>query len=128
MGFEVYVPQTRRQVEPGTASLNRAGCLKVHSGDLRRIGVASREVAVLIDRETMRLAIRTPRGGDGLGEPSVMLKLGKKAGHATINIAGALRRLGLDPASTSGTFPLAVKEDLLIVQLSPPKPAKRDRK
>ena len=129
MSFELYTQiRSARSLPPGWIQLDRYGQTRRTAQDLLGGGIG-REVAVLIDRSTKRLAIRPPRTDDAdQMEPSLIMRWTKTRTSSRVNLRGALRAIGIDPERVAGRWPLLKQDGLLIVRFTAPRDAKKRRR
>lgn len=118
MAFTVYTPQTSRTLEPGMASLDRNGNLRFTREDAQAAQLAGVTAALLYDTGTRRIAVRKPRDGDVPLRMRSKSKGGVLLAGWTVNVAGALRALGVTDVKTcAGFYTATVKDDMVIIAL-----------
>ena len=115
MGFEVFTPlMGPKGVQPGQVNLCANGHITIHKADLDATGISDLAV-VMVDKQTFRVALRKRRDSD----PVVKVKLTKNRGAGKLNIAGAVKLLGIEP--TKLRLDLSRRDDLLVIQFPMPK-------
>jgi len=125
MSFAIYEKKPF-QVDPiplGHFSIDKRGCLRCHTKDLKKVGISDTAV-ILIDDETMRIALRAPRDGEG----SIAIKVStvgtgssKQPERRQMNLAGAIHQLKLEPADVAGREEFLFKDGLAILNLDTPR-------
>ena len=117
MAFEIYMTRTTRGVDKGKASIDVAGNARFNPHDLAAAGITGQRAVVLTDGDTHRIALRAPRDG----EPTATLHRGKTGAGARVNLRGALGAIGCtDISAAKGLYALMLKEDLVIIHVTPP--------
>lgn len=113
MSFELIEPKTGRvRSEPGMTLLGTTGRLTFAGSDLRRAGITD-AVAVLVDKSTMRIAIRLPTKK----EPSFRVMWTKTKTSGAVSVSAAIAACGLTVKACTGRRELMVKDNLLTVCL-----------
>lgn len=123
MAFEVVCK--KRFVLPEALSedqiaLQRSGVATVRLEPLAMVGIAERCIA-LADSELMRIGVRRPREDESDFAFNVQVlrsKGGKDTGRRHINLAPAIRRLGVEPREVGGRYPLMSVDGTLFVTLT----------
>ncbi|MCK4660183.1 MAG: hypothetical protein KAV82_11735 [Phycisphaerae bacterium] len=116
MSFNLYTPKTAaKPLAAGHATVTKSGMTRLSATDLKAVGIEKR-ATVLLDRKTLRLALRKPRDDD-FAEPSLAVRWNKAGLGASIGLCGPLSQLGLKPAAYTGPREVAVKnpDGLLIL-------------
>lgn len=117
MAFEIV--QTTRggglANHPGHCRMSRSGFITFLLADLTAAGISDK-ATLLIDCETLRIALRAPLKG----EPSVTVCKTNATAQAMRKIAtrSATNKLGLSRTKNLITMPVKVQDDMLIVQLN----------
>ena len=123
MAFEVVRRKpfvTLEAIAEDQIALQRSGVGTVRVGPLAMVGVTDKFVA-LADSELMRIGIRRPHEDEGDFAFHVQVlrsKGGKDTGRRHVNLAPAIRRLGLEAREVSGRYSLLTVQDVLFVTLS----------
>jgi hypothetical protein len=127
MSFEVVprgVFSVATPLAEGQAALGKSGKLRLRCSDLGRAGIKD-VCVVLADVELLRIALRRTRSGEenvSMRVSPVGHKNRKPGSSVAINVARAIRRLGLEAASLAGRYELSAKgpdgDALLIVALA----------
>ena len=107
-------------LEEGQTSITTGGLALFRREDLALVDIAD-EAALRADCGSLRIALRRPRLPDDAGSVT-RVTTPKRAGRpvrgrATVNLAPAIRELGLTVKAAAGRWELITKDDLLIVQL-----------
>jgi hypothetical protein len=120
MAFEIYTPKASQgRIEAGQARFNATGQINLHAQDLERARITKKEVVVLVDRATHRIAIRAPRENDGgLREPTMALRQNKTGRGVQFSGVGIMRQFGVDARKLKGDWPIMHKDGLLIINLN----------
>ena len=109
-----------RPLESGQVSISRTGVALFHRDDTALVDIGD-EVALLRDVGSLRIALRRPRlpeDADSVARVTTPKRAGRPVRErATVNLAPAIRELGLTLKAAAGRWELATKDDLLIVQL-----------
>ena len=128
MGFEIVEPGSWHPMDPlpkGKCSIAKSGKLTAHAEDLAVAEIGKRAV-VLADRDSFRIALRAAREGDDSRSVAVATVTGKSkrdTGRRGLNVARAIRNVGLEVENVVGRYELMAKgsgrDALLIVNLMP---------
>ncbi len=127
--FEIVEPGHLQPMEPlpeGMVSIAKSGRLTIRQADLEAAGIEHYVIA-LADRETFRLGLRAVHDDERMRSVAVSVVTAGKAKRDTsrrsINVARAIRRLGLEPAALAGRYELHPKdvghETILVLHLMP---------
>jgi len=125
--FELVQPGQWRPTAPmlaGECSITRNATICFHDSDLAVVRMGSR-VQIFCDPDNWRLGFKAAASGDELSaavSPAKSVKGNRKPTHRSrINIAQALKRLGVTAEATRGRYPVNVKGEgvggMLIVNL-----------
>lgn len=134
--FEIVPPGKKVGGDPlpeGFGSLSTKGVLTMHEADAAAAGIGKAAV-LLADGGTLRIAIRAARDGEAGSAVSVAAVATGKAGgpvnRRRINLARAIKRIGLDGPAVAGRHKLHRHDEkpgvLLILNLMGE--GKRERK
>jgi hypothetical protein len=114
VGFELFTPVSRISgINPGICSVNADGRVLIHGHDLRQV-ISGELVAVLLDRSTLRIALRSASDK----EPALKLRWNKTKTTASVSLGPALKHMALDIQKVKGRHDVVRKENMLIVQVS----------
>ena len=123
MGFEIIQPGAfvQARMERGQISLGKTGQLWLCAEDCEQVSIRDRCV-ILADSGTLRIGLRAADHGEVEFAARVGIVKGRKcrdSGRRCINVARALRQLGLEVEAVRGRYQLAQKDNLLILALCP---------
>jgi len=120
VAFEVVKKKAFALREPlpeDAISIQKSGMATLRVGPLAMVGVSDRCIA-LADSELMRVGIRRPHEDEAeLGFTVQVLrnKGGRDTGRRHVNLAPAIRRLGVEPREVAGRYRLMSVDQMLFV-------------
>lgn len=121
MSFTVYVPRRETAATRGQAVIDSTGHCRLHPADLDEVGIKGKQVIVLTDAGTQRIALRAPSQDPEFSEPTSKLDRGKSGTKACVGLAGPLKAIGIpETAKAKGVHEVMIKDNLLIISLMNP--------
>ena len=131
MGFEPVEVKSAgelfRPLEAGEVSIAKTGFALFLLEDLLLVNIADQAALLADSGGTLRIALRRPRLPEDEGCVAEVRPLKRRdrpvRGRMNVNLASAIRQLGLTLAAAGGRrYELTTHRDLLIVNLASPKP------
>lgn len=118
MSFTVYVSRRTAAATRGSAVIDSTGHCRLHPADLDEVGIKGKQVIVLTDAGTQRIALRAPSQDPEFAEPTSKLDRGKSGTKACVGLSGPLKAIGIaDTAKAKGIHEVMIKDNLLIISL-----------
>lgn len=116
----------RPGLKRGWVSLDKAGTLRGHEADFKRVGLED-QVTVLVDLDTGRIGLRRPTPAEKADAYRLSLCAawsGRETDRAQVCLRSALKSMSVDPAEIAGHFEITFKgkgdDSLLFIQVAEP--------